>query len=63
MPNVKYLVDKDPAFKGAVIAGKKVLDSVQEGDTTPILVIAQGQKQDIIMNIKKDKLINEVITL
>lgn len=63
MPNVKYFVDKDPAFKGAVIAGKKVLDSVQEGDTTPIVVIAQGQKQDIIMNIKKDNLINEVITL
>jgi len=61
MPNVKYFVDKDPAFRGTSIAGRWVYDTVKEGETAPILVIAQGQKHDILMNIKRENLNLEVI--
>jgi len=63
LPNVRYFVDKDPAFKGQSIQGKWVLDKVNEGETAPIVIIAQGQRQAILDNIKQDKLTDEVIIL
>jgi hypothetical protein len=59
--NVKYFVDKNPVYWGEIIANRPVLRSVDQGDLTPIVVIAQGQKQDIIANIKTEGLQNEVI--
>ena len=63
MPNVKYFVDKDPAFKGAKIAGRLVFDQVAKNEPAPILVLAQGQKQAILDNIRAEGLPNEVIVL
>jgi len=62
-PNVRYFVDKDPAFREQSIKGRWVMDRVQEGETCPIVVIAQGQRQDILQNIKAEGLKNQVIIL
>lgn len=55
------LVDNDPAYKGCTVNGVLVKDKV-EGDY-PILVMASGQKQNIIDKIRADGLTNEVIDL
>lgn len=64
MPNVRYFVDKDPAFRDTVIAGHPVFPFVQKDDLTPIVVIATGQKQSILDNIRAERLSkNELIVL
>lgn len=64
MPNVRYFVDKDPAFRDTVIAGHPVFSFVQKNDLTPILIIATGQKQNILDNIRAERLSkNELIVL
>jgi hypothetical protein len=64
MPNVRYFVDKDPAFRDTVIAGHPVFSFVQKNDLTPILVIATGQRQNILDNIRAERLSkNELIVL
>lgn len=62
-PNVRYFVDKDPAFYEAVIRGRWVMSRVMEGETCPIVVIAQGQRLSILENIKADGLKNRVVVL
>jgi len=61
MPNIRYFVDKNVVFIGETIAGRMVKEFV--ADDLPIVVIAQGQKQDILDNIKREGLKNEVIIL
>lgn len=59
--NVIHYVDLDPAYRGETIGGKQVLDHVESD--APILVIAQGQKSDIINYIKTTGVKNEVIVI
>jgi hypothetical protein len=61
--NVKYFVDKNPAFIDARMMDREVYQSVRPGDQQPIVVIAQGQKQDIIDNVKREGLTNQVIVI
>ena len=63
MPNVRYLVDKDPAFRDTTIAGHPVFPFVNKEDTTPIVVIATGQKSSILDNIRAERLKNEVLVI
>jgi SAM-dependent methyltransferase len=63
MLNVAYFVDKDPAMVGTMIAGHPVYGSVLRGDKRPIVMIVQGQKQDILNDIKAEGLTNEVIVV
>jgi hypothetical protein len=60
---VKYFVDKDPAFRGATLIGRKVLENVRPGETAPIVVLAQGQKMDILQNIQREGWKNEIIVI
>ena len=62
-PNIKYFVDKDPALKGAIIAGKLVFDCVAQNEPAPIVVIAQSQRAAILADIKEAGLKNRVITI
>jgi hypothetical protein len=62
-PNVRYFVDKDPAFREQSIKGRWVMEKIQTGETAPIVVLAQGQRQDILQNILADGLTNKVIVL
>lgn len=59
--NIVHFVDLDPAYEGATIEGKPVLDHV-EGDA-PILVIAQGQKESIVESIKMSGYKNRVVVI
>jgi len=62
--NVVYYVDNDPAFKGATIGGKHVLnDVVPIDDFIPIVIIAQNQATGILKRIKDLGLRNEVIVI
>jgi hypothetical protein len=65
MPNVIFFIDKDPAFKGAVIGEKNVLTeyAIKPDEHYPIVVIAQNQRDAILENIRKDGLTNEVIVI
>lgn len=55
------LVDNDPAYVGCTINGIPVTDKV-EGDE-PLLVMASGQKQNILKRIKELGLKNKVIDI
>jgi hypothetical protein len=63
MPNIKYFVDKDPAFKGARISGRLVFDCVAKNEPSSIVVIAQSQREAILNNIRDEGLTNEVIII
>lgn len=61
LANVIHFVDNDPAFVGATIQGKPVLEA-PDADV-PILVIAQQQQTGILKAIKDTGLNNEVIVI
>lgn len=60
---IVYFVDIDPAFRGETILDKPVYGRVQDGDSYPILVIAQQQATGILKNIQDLGLKNEVIQI
>jgi predicted SAM-dependent methyltransferase len=60
-PNVQYFVDSDPAYRGETIYGLPVY--LEPIDDLPIVVIAQGQKNSILENIKRLGLTNKVIII
>lgn len=60
MPNIRYYVSNDPAFKGATIQGLPVYENPV--DALPVVVIAQAQKRALIRRIR-ETCNNEIIEI
>ena len=59
--NVLDYIDNDPAYRGATYDGKPVLE--RPTNDAPILILAQGQREKLIENIRKMDVTNEVIEI
>lgn len=57
--DVLSYIDNDPAYRGAIYAGKPVLE--RPDNDAPILIMAQGQKAKLIENIRKMGIQNRII--
>ena len=60
-PNITHLVDNDPAYRGAVVHGLPVEETVTTNE--PIVIIAQSQKKKLIENIRAMGIENEIIEI
>lgn len=59
--HVLNYIDNDPAYRGATFKGKPVLERPDNDE--PILILAQGQRQRLIENIRKLGIRNEIIEI
>ncbi len=57
--NILDYIDNDPAYRGATYNGRPVQD--RPTNAAPILVMAQGQRQRLIENIRKAGILNPII--
>jgi hypothetical protein len=58
-PNVIEYIDNDPAMRGATYDGKPVLE--RPTNDYPIVILAQGQREKLIANIRKMGVTNDLI--
>jgi hypothetical protein len=54
-------IDNDPAMRGQTYDGKPILDAPRNG--APIVVIAQGQIENLLNRIKLMGIMNEVVKI
>jgi hypothetical protein len=54
-------IDNDPAYRGATYDGKPVLE--RPDNDAPIVIMAQGQREKLIKNIRAAGITNEIIEL
>jgi hypothetical protein len=54
-------IDNDPAYRGQTFKGKPVLE--RPDNDAPIVILAQGQRQRLIENIRKMGIENEIIEI
>jgi len=59
--DVVYFIDNDPIYSGQILMGKPIKNVIDSDE--PILVMAQGQKDSILEDLKKRGVKNEVIVL
>jgi len=59
--NVINYIDNDPAFRGVNYDGKPVLERPLNDE--PIVIMAQGQREKLIVNIRKMGVENEIIEI
>jgi hypothetical protein len=61
LPNVKYFIDSDPAYRGEYLLDLPIHPEPIDG--LPIVIIAQSQQSSILDNIKRLGLTNKVIVI
>jgi len=54
-------IDNDPAYRGQIYNGKPVLE--RPDNDAPIVIMAQGQRQRLIANIRAMGVENEIIEI
>lgn len=59
--HVLNYIDNDPAYRGQTFKGKPVLE--RPDNDAPILILAQGQRQRLIENIRKAGVTNQIIEI